>query len=112
MWFFLEKISLASHLLTVLIILLGGGYWVRKSLNRFSVTGLLGAFLLSISVGLRFYLPEIESIDLGYKKPLSGSPIVWVIYMYGYNIGLFVFCLSVFCGVISKGCKKDFIGGL
>lgn len=102
MWYLLEKVSFISHLLTVLLILAWGIYWVRMSPSYLSIISLIGALLLLSSVGLRFYLPEIESINLGYKKPVSDNVFVWVVYMYGFNVGLFIFFIGIFLNFIKN----------
>ena len=102
MWYLLEKISFISYVLTALIVLVWSIYWVKTSPSYFSISSLMGALLLFSSVSLRLYLPEIESINLGYRKPLSGNAFVWVVYMYGFNIGSFIFCIGIFLGFIKK----------
>lgn len=102
MWYLLEKVSFISHLLTVLLILAWGIYWVRMSPSYLSIISLIGALLLFTSVGLRLYLPEIESINLGYKKPVSDNDFVWMFYMYGFNVGLFIFFIGVFFNFIKN----------
>ena len=102
MWYLLEKVSFFSHVLTALLMLVWGIYWAKVSPSYFSVASSIGAFLLFASVSLRLYVPEIESINLGYKKPLSGNAFVWIVYMYGFNIGSFIFCIGLFSGLIKN----------
>ena len=102
MWYLLEKVSFISHVLTALLVLAWGIYWVKTSPSCFSISSLIGALLLFSSVCLRLYLPEIESINLGYKKPVSGNIFAWVVYMYGFNIGSFIFCIGILGGFIKR----------
>ena len=50
MWYLLEKASFISHVLTALLVVVWGIYWVKTSPGYFSVSSLIGALLLFFSV--------------------------------------------------------------
>ncbi|ODS22803.1 hypothetical protein AB835_12290 [Candidatus Endobugula sertula] len=106
MWYFLEQLNSLSNILSVCVIFFVAILYLKRSLSLLSVLAFLGSLLVIASMFLRLYIPELESISLGYKKPASANPLVWILYMYGFNFGLFIFVISVFILTLKKRSEK------
>lgn len=95
MWYLLEKISYFSHLLTVLMIFLVAIFWLKFHFSKISLMSFLGALLAFSGVASRLVVSEVQSINVGHVEPLSTNPLLWSVYMYGFNIGLAIFVMAL-----------------
>lgn len=87
---------LAIYLYPILLILIAI-FWFLKAKSKLSFVTIIGSFLVFSAKVLHLTIDEVSSVALGsLVLHIDQNVLVWFLYIYGHNIGLFIFSCALF----------------
>jgi multisubunit Na+/H+ antiporter MnhE subunit len=95
-WEVVQAVSVLSYQLFPFIFLIAAIVWLVRKRNALSIVGLVGGLLIVVGMIVRRTVHKVEVVSMGGYSlpPADTNALVWLLFQYGVNIGLFLFSVA------------------
>ncbi len=108
-WKIIATAGQIGYQLFPFVFLLASIIWVIRKKDGLSVVGLSGAGLLAVGMVLGRTIEKMDAVSSGgYTQPPVGeNPLIWLLFVHGINLGLFLLSASLLVYFLKERAQKE-----